>query len=345
MFAVSFATVLLTLGAILPGGSFIQGRNAIEGRITTPDNKSLENVRVFLLSDTYGQRGQTYTDGSGRYHFRNLGAGNYYVQVEPAGTGYERQSQRIEVNPYDPSGSGGAEIFRLDFVLKPEKPIKPNGTMGENVAPGADSVVFLQDVPAAAKEAYQQGAQSLKKEDLKMAEVGLTHAIELFPDYYDALEMLGSEYVKHAFYDSAVPLLAHAVEINKNAWHSFYGLGVALIELGKRKEGIDALRQSVALNPKSINATMRLGLELEKEGQYTDEAIKLLSNVTRMAGKRLPDAYLALASLYSRNKQYREEADALQEFLQASPTSEQREQIKRKIEELRQKDVKAKNNK
>jgi tetratricopeptide (TPR) repeat protein len=342
MLVVSLATVILTFGMLLPGGTSIQGRNSIEGRISTPENKPLQNLPVTLLNDTYGQNGQTYTDGSGHYQFRNLRPGNYYVEVEPAATGYERQTQRVEVNPYDPSGSGGAEIFRLDFVLKVNKAAKTGG-MADDVAPGADSVVFVQDIPSSAKEAYQQGAQSLKKEDLKMAEAGLTHAIQIFPDYYDALDLLGSEYVRHAYYDAAAPLLAHAVEINRNGWHSFYGLGVSLLELGRRKEGLEALRRSVMLNPKSINASMRLGLELAKEDQYADEAIKLLTNVTQMAGKRLPDAYLALASLYSKNKHYGEAADALEGYLQAAPAGENRENIKRKIDELRQKQSKAKN--
>ena len=71
-----------------------------------------------------------------------------------------------------------------------------------------------------------------------LAEVALVHAIELFPDYYDALELLGSEYVKHAYYDSAAPLLARAVQVNKDEWRSFYGLGVSLIELDRRGEGL-----------------------------------------------------------------------------------------------------------
>jgi tetratricopeptide (TPR) repeat protein len=239
------------------------------------------------------------------------------------------------VNPYAPAG-GGAETFRVDFTLKPEKRLKQGG-LSEDVTPGANNVVFAQDVPPAAKEAYQQGEQSLKKNDLKTAEVSLTHAIEIFPDYYDALELLGSEYVKHDYFDAAAPLLAHAVEINRNAWHSFYGLGVSLLELSRRSEGLDALRRAVALNPRSINATMRLGLELAKDDQYADEAIKLLSGVTHMAGKRLPDAYLILASLCSKNKKYQQAADALEGYLQASPTTQQRESIKLKIEELRQK--------
>ena len=338
MFAISFA-LALTFGMILPGG-LIQGRNSIEGRITTPENKSLDNVRVFLLNDSYGQRAQTYTNGSGRYQFSGLGPGNYYVQVEPAGTGYERQTQRVEVNPYDPLGSGGSEIFRLDIVLQPEKS-RQSGNMNGDAPPGAVNVIFVQNIPPAAREAFNLGAESLKKDDLKTAEVQLIQAIKLFPDYYDALELLGTEYVKHAFYDSAVPLLAHSVEVNRNAWHSYYGLGVSLLELGKRQEGIEALRHAVSLNPKSINAAMRLGLELAKEDQYTDEAIKLFSNVTQMAGKQLPEAYLALASLHSKNKQYREAAKALEDYLHTSPTAAQRENIKHKIEELRQKEKQA----
>jgi tetratricopeptide (TPR) repeat protein len=335
MFATSFAAVALTLSMVFTAAS-PQGRNSIEGRITTTENKPLENVRVFLLNDTYGNRGQTTTDGSGRYRFNGLGAGNYYVQVEPAGTGYERQTQRVEVNPFDPSGAGAFEIFRLDIALKREN--IPSGRSIERITEQETGVVFVQNIPATAKEAYQKGSQSLKKDDLKMAEVELTHAIQIFPDYFDALEMLGTEYVKHAFYDAATPLLAHAVEINKRSWHSYYGLGVSLLELGKRQEGIDSLRHALDLNPKSINASMRLGLELTKDGQYTDEAIKALTNVTEMAGKQLPEAYLALASLYSKNKHYKLAAEALEGYLQTDPPVAQRESIKLKIEELRKKE-------
>jgi tetratricopeptide (TPR) repeat protein len=342
----SLFIVAVFIASIIPAAAaapfLFQSRNSIEGRITTIENKGLANVPVFLLNDAYGQRAQTYTDGSGRYRFRNLGIGNYYVQVESGGTGYERETQRVEVNPYIPSGSG-AETFRVDFVLKLKTPARKTSS-SEDVAPGADNVVFLQDIPRAAKEAYQQGEQSLKKNDLKMAEINLARAIELFPDYYDALELLGSEYIKHEYFDAAAPLLAHAVEVNKNAWHSFYGLGVSLIELKRRNEGLDALRRSVNLNPKSINASMRLGLELAKEDQYVDEAIKLLTTVTHMAGKRLPDAYLALASLHSRKKQYGAAADALDEYLRAVPTGEHRDEIKQKIQDLRQKETKAKKN-
>jgi tetratricopeptide (TPR) repeat protein len=341
MFIAFITSLIFLVGSGMPSVAAFQGRNSIEGRITNREGTGMNNMRVFLLNDSYGQRDQAYTDGSGRYRFRNLPIGNYYIQVEPGGTGYARQTQRVQVNPYNPSGGGGAETFRVDIILQPEKPLKKSGS-GEEAVPGAEGVVFAQAVPPNAKEAFQQGEQSIKKNDLKAAEISLTQAIKLFPDYYEALEVLGSEYVRHDYFDAAAPLLAHAVEINKNAWYSFYGLGVSLIELGRRSEGLDALRRAVTLNPKSINANMRLGLELAKDDAHADEAIKLLTTVTQLAGKKLPDAYLALASLHTRKKEYREAADALDQYLHAAPTNEHRDDIQRKINELRQKQSKSK---
>jgi len=83
MFAVSFATTILTLATLFSGGPLIQGRNSIEGRITTPDNKPLASVPVFLLNDSYGQRGHIYTDGSGRYQFRKPRISNYTFRSRP----------------------------------------------------------------------------------------------------------------------------------------------------------------------------------------------------------------------------------------------------------------------
>jgi len=332
--------VIVFLATFLPSGFVQQGRNSIEGRVSTNDNRSLDNVRVFLLNDGYSQLKQMYTDGSGRYQFTSLPAGDYYIQVEPGGTGYEKQTQRVEVNPFTMSRRPGAEIFRVDFVLKPEKSRNKNAA-AENPTANSAGSVFYQEVPRTAREKYESGMQSLSKSDLKAAEVDLVRAIELFPDYYDALEALGSEYTKHSFYDVATPLLTHAVEVNKRGWRAYYSLGIALVESNKRTEGLGALRRAVALNPESINAAMRLGLELAKSDESSDEAVKTLTNVTRMAGKKVPDAYLLLASLYTKKNQNREAADALEGYLQCVPASDQRESIKHKIEELRRKQPKS----
>jgi hypothetical protein len=196
-----FAAVLFLITAA-PLNIPQQGRNSIEGRVVTQDNRVPENVRVFLLNDGYSQLRQTYLDGAGRYQFKNLSPGDYYIQVEPAGSGYEKQSQRVEVNPFTLGRRPGAEIFRVDFVLLREKPAtKPDPQM---IPIKSKGLVFYQDVPAAAKTAYELGVKNLNK-DLRKVEVYLIEAIKIYPDYYQALELLGSEYVKHGDYDCRTP--------------------------------------------------------------------------------------------------------------------------------------------
>jgi tetratricopeptide (TPR) repeat protein len=329
MFLSLFASVMISLMSFLPAPAMAQaGRNTIEGRITTSDNRPVENVRVFLNLD--GPLAQTTTDGSGRYQFRRLRRGTYNVEVDPAGTDYGRQNQRVEINAPDLAGTGGADFYRADFVLKVDR-------VGKREDQSPTGVVFYQNIPAPAKEAFKLGDQSLEKNDLRNAEVSLLKAIELFPDYYDALEKLGSMYVRYAQYDAGLPLLGHAVQVNPRGWQAYYSLGVALLESKRRKEGLDALESARVLNAESININMRLGLELAKDEQGYDRAIKSLTKVTEVAGKRLPDAYLALASIYGKRKQYDQEAKSLEGYLLALPDAPQREAIRSKIIELRQK--------
>src|SRR5262249_1606794 len=312
-----------------------QSRNTIEGRVTTPDHRPIENVRVFLQNDGYSPIANTITDGSGRFRFMNIPANAYYVEVDPVGTDYERQSQRVEVNPIS-QRAGSGEMFRVDFVLVLRKSAR--GKSGGNPT-GADVVVFVQEVPEPAKKEYLSGMKSLEKEDFTNAVDFFKRAVEIFPDYYDALDALGSEYVRSRNYQSALPLLTHAVEVNKQGWHGFYSLGIALSESNQRNEGLAALRRALELNQNSVNTNMRLAIILAKDEATHVEAIQLLKKVTQLAGDKVPDAYGHLASLYSKHQQYREAADALEAYLKFAPhaSAEQREQYKNLIEQLRQK--------
>ncbi|MFP5264423.1 MAG: tetratricopeptide repeat protein [Blastocatellia bacterium] len=334
--------IVLAIAPLWSASAPAQSRSVVEGRITGPDNRPLSDVRVFLQTDTYSPLSSQITDGSGRYRFTNVATGNYYILVEPFGTDYERQLQRVEVNPFNvgrgPTGvMRGGEIFRVDVMLKlaPRK--------NRDAAPAG--VVFHQAVPETAKQEYLNGIKSLEKDDFAAAAASLKRAIEIFPDYYDALETLGNNYVQRREYDPALPILQHAVEVNKDGWRSFYALGVALIETKQRNEGIQALRRAVELNPNSINANMRLGMTLASSEDMRADAIQALTKVAQLdKGKQVPQVYYYLAALYDKNQQYREAADALESFLQTIPPAEteKREKLKKMIEEKRQKASKSK---
>jgi tetratricopeptide (TPR) repeat protein len=313
----------------------VQSSNIIEGRVTGPDNRPLQNVIVLLQNETYFEINRAYTDSAGRYRFNGIGRGNYYIQVEPGQYPYERQTQRLEVNPISgrPAGiagsSGGGEIFRQDFIMRaasnPGSVLEPSGT------------VFVQPVPETAKKEYATALKALEKNSFDDASSSLKRAIELFPDYYDALELLGTELVRRKQYNEAVPLLSHAAEINKSGWRAFYSLGIAQAELNQRFDSLQALKRAAELNPNSANVHMRLGMELAKAEDTRADAIASLKRVSQIAGNSIPQVYWYLGALYNKAGQWREAADAFESFLKAAPDAAERERIKQIIKQLRDK--------
>jgi Tfp pilus assembly protein PilF len=311
----------------------IQSRNTIDGRVTSSTGRPLSEMRVMLKSGSYSEVASALTDGSGRFRFMNLASGNYIVEVEPGATDYERQSARIAAIPFKES-QGHGELFRVDIVMYPRR--SSNTLLG--TFSSANSVVFHQAVPDVAKKEYEQGVKNLEKGSFDSAFQSLKRAIELFPDYYDALERLGSEYVARDDAKSALPLLTHAVEINKDGWRAFYSLGIAQYKANRQSESVKSLQRAVELNPDSVHTNMWLGMVLAIDPAMRAAAIQSLEKASKMAKDPLPgQAYYYLGGLYIKNSQYKEAADAFETLLRVSPDVGDREKIKQMIGQLRQK--------
>ena len=216
----------------------------------------------------------------------------------------------------------------VDLMVRPKKSAAP-------AAPPA--INFSQSVPEEAQKEYKRGVDNLKAKQADQAITSLKKAIEIFPDYYDALEQLGNTYVEQRDYQNAQPVLLHAIEINKDSWRAHYGLGIAQFNLNQRQNAILSLRRAIELNVDSVNAYMWLGIVLAQHSDTRLEAIGAFEKVVHLAKDEIPDAYFYLGSLYSRNNQYKEAADALEHFLRIATQVNDREKLKNLIQQLRQK--------
>lgn len=326
-------SLAMSLGQFWLVAAPVQTRVTIEGRVTNSSGRPLSDMRIMLKSGGYSEIASGLTDGSGRFRFINLVSGNYYVEVEPGGTDYERQTQRISAIPFKEQ-VGHSELFRVDIVLASRK----STTTVFGPISNSNAVVFHQDVPEAAKKEYEQGVKSLDKGAFESAAQSLKKAIELFPEYYDALERLGNEYVTHDDAKSALPLLTHAVEINRDGWRAFYFLGIAQYKVNQQAESVKSLQRAVELSPDSPNANMWLGMVLAVDPSMLTNAIQSLEKAVKVAKDPLPgQAYYYLGGLYMKNKQYKEAADAFETLLRVSPEVGDKDKIKNMIAQLRQK--------
>ena len=310
-----------------------QGRNSIEGRVMSLEGRGIQDARVFLKNRNLSDIAQDLTDAMGNYRFNSLSEGVYYIEVLPLATGYEGKTLRVELASMSRRPGGGAEIYRFDFQLRPLRPI-------EKPLPKklAEALLFVQEVPETARQKYKEGQKLLGEKDKKReAYAALRQAIEIFPDYYDALDLLGSEYLDAGWSDVSVPLFLQAVDVNKKGWHSYYGLGVAYGNLKMRKQALESLRKAVELNPFSARAHLKLGSELAKDKASTDEAIKSFQKSVEVEPVIAAEAYVALASIYSGLGKYQEAADALNKYLESGQDVKNSDAIKEKIRELRKK--------
>jgi tetratricopeptide (TPR) repeat protein len=307
-------------------------RNSIQGRVVGPSGQGVLDARVLLKNGNLSDVGQDITDSLGNYRFDSLPEGVYYIEVLPLGTGYDRQTLRVELFSLSRRPGGSGETYRFDFQLHPFRPVeKP---MPKKLA---EALAFVQEVPPAARQKYKDAQKFLEKEKKTEAYAALRESIEIFPDYYDALDLLGSEYVAAGHNNVAVALFRQAVDVNTKGWHAYYGLGSAYSNLNMSKESLPALKKAIELNPYYARGYLRLGAELAKKDDSLDEAVTIYEKAIKLEPVEASEPYAALAAIYAKQQKYKEAADALENYLKFATDVKNPEPFREKIREFRKK--------
>ena len=299
--------------------------NTISGHVSNDQHVPVKELRVELLNEVDTVISTVKTDGSGLFVFRKLSDGTFQVRVQTAGTNYVSQTKRVDLAR--PTGFGVA-TEEVDFVLAAAR-----SNSGNTAKPG---VVFVQEVPEAARKQYQKATELLDKSNRRNeALAALKSAVEIFPQYFDALETLGTEQVKDQQYDAAIPILTKALAVNARAYASCFALGVAQYHLKQLQPAIESFRRALLLNEKSINANLWLGIALRQTSR-PEEAETYLRRADVLAQSKLPDAHWQLALLFNQLKRYKEAADELEIFLKLQPDARDAELIRKLIQRLRE---------
>jgi Flp pilus assembly protein TadD len=296
-----------------------QAANSISGHVSDDRRNPISDLQVELLNDVESVIQRTKTDHSGLFAFRRLTTGIFQIRVQTFGTNYVSQTKRVQLEPT-------RAFEQVDFVL----------VMNSTTTASTAGAVFVQEVPETARKEFQRGAALLQKpEQRKEGLETLKKAIEIFPAYFEALEMLGTEYVKQKEYEQAIPVLAKAIDVNKRAYHSLNSLSVAQYNLKQLPEAVETMRRAITLNQKSVNANLWFGMLLRESGKL-DEAEPYLKEADKLASFKSGDAHWQLALLFNQLKRYTEAANELELFLKVAPEARDTELIKKLIQRLRQ---------
>ena len=295
--------------------------NSISGYVSDDRRNPIPDLQVELLNDVESVIQRTKTDSSGLFIFRRLSDGVFQVRVQSYGTDYiGGQTIRVQL------GRTRA-VEQVDFVLRTKETASRTGPGG---------TVFVQEVPELARRQYERGASLLQKTEQRTEGLEtMKKAIEIFPLYFDALELLGTDYVKHEEYEAAIPVLTKAIEVNGRAYQSLHALSVAHYNFKQLPEAIETMKRAIAIDGRSVNANLWLGMLLRQTSKL-DEAEPYLRQADKLAASKSPEVHWQLALLFNQLKRYREAADELELFLKIQPDSKDTELIKKLIRRFRE---------
>ncbi|HEX7297174.1 MAG TPA: tetratricopeptide repeat protein, partial [Pyrinomonadaceae bacterium] len=312
----------------------IQGRNSVSGIVFGESRMPVAEVHVELLDELGTTITRTKTTGSGRYSFQGLSNGRFKIRVFPVGTDYMEQIQEVLLAAVSAVAGSGSDNQQIDFYLR----LRAAANAGPFSVPGT---IFAQEVPEEARKFFELGISQLRQKKEKEGFDNLKSALAVFPNYFLALDRLGTEYAARGninpnYFEAARILLTKAIEINPRSYSSMFGLGFTQYHQGMVNEAIDHLERAVSLYNKSANGYLWLGIAQKRAGKLV-QAETSLKRANELTKGSEPDVHWQLAGLYSDQKRYAEAATEFELFLKNKPDARDAEKIKQVIAQLKQK--------
>jgi hypothetical protein len=297
--------------------------NSILGQVWDPFRRPVSDLYVELMNDLYMtvSRQRIY---SGRFLFSNLRAGSYKVRILTLGTDYLEQTQDVQIVNVS-VGSSDQAFLEFQLRFDPRKV-----TLGSG---GAPAEVFVQEgIADEARKHYRKGIEQLAdKKDTGF--IDIEKALQISPNYFDALIRLGAEYVQRKEYQKSLPYLIKAIEVNQRSYFAFYNLAYACYKLNHKNEALEAARAAATLKPSLIEAQLLYGVVLRINGDYAKAEQALLSAKT-LSKKPIAEIHWQLALLYNRVKRNKEAVTELRTYLKIQPESSNKKEIEDLIAKL-----------
>ena len=306
--------------------------NTIAGTVFDKVGTPLSDIDVELLDQFYRltPNGRQKTSASGRFEFNVETNADYTIRVYAFRYDLVDESRTITVGGISSiPGQSGSSFTNEDFYLQPKKGSLRYSEIG---------VIFAQDVPKAAEKEYKNALDLIKHNKTDEAFVSLQKALEIFPDYYYALQRYGDQLFFKKQYTAAVKIYMRAAEINPKSGMSYYNAAYALSLLDPKytKNALVAVEEAYRLAPLSTEVLLLYGRLERKAGKLTD-AEKHLLLAKRNSTEKNPDLQLELVQLYANDlKKFKEAADELEIYIKAANLSKEDEKkFKDKLVDLR----------
>lgn len=305
--AVLSALILSTFSFAQAG----QGGAAPSIQFFMPNGALPDREIRFTLSSDNGRIEVYFTDSKGRFIMsRLLGLktdAEYRLVVQGDGARFDTTTTTFRE----------FGVYQVQVFLKPFRApaVKPAAVV--------DVAEFDSLVPEEARQAYTEAMRVYKEGQRDKAVQGLEHAIELYPQYFRALNDLGVIYMKMGKLDMASQMFDRAVKIAPRLYYPRLNLAKINTRQGKYKEAVHLLDQLYKENPTIIDVRIALGDALMALNKL-DEAephLRAALNDAKLERETAGDIHYKLGSLLNKKQQYDAAIKELSQAVEVLPGS------------------------
>jgi tetratricopeptide (TPR) repeat protein len=188
----------------------------------------------------------------------------------------------------------------LELEARPARP----GSGAQEKTPARPLASQEKAEPSKSEEAerlFDRGTELLKKRNLDEAITDFRKALELKPDFPDALSNLGGALSGKGDQDGAIAAYQKALELRPNDPADIQNLGIVLRHKGQFDEAIALYRKAIQLKPDFPGPYYSLGAALLAKGQY-DEAITAFRKVLELQANYILAPYGLGAALLAKGQ-------------------------------------------
>ena len=311
--------------------------HTIRGKVRNAAGANVGRVTV-TLEQNGAMINQTVANNEGDFFFSGLGDTSYTVVINAPDYMPASESVRF-VKTTAPDQPG--EMQTVEIILMAKGGVRP---------PRA-GLNFVQNVPEAARQAFEAGIRHQQANRTAEAAAAYENAIKLFPDYFDARFVFANHLIAQNKLDAAIQHLDVARRVNERddrVWHSF---GIVLMRQGKYVVAARVFAEAARLNPSDAQYLLSQAGALidhaatidpkksqaaaNERGVALAEAEKALDAAARIGGGKLADVHRQRARLYERKGDRARAADELEQFLKKSPGIKNAPAIREAIKTLR----------
>jgi len=322
--AIFFYSSALTTAQIAGGDTTntrLGGNNYIVGTVYSPDGFPItQKMRLKLSSPTLGEI-IVMTDDRGRFAFSSLNAGVYTVIIDSEKE-YQPVNQQVEIiRDRNIAPETYSVSIRLRFADNSKATTKPSVVSAANAG-----------VPKKALDHYDVASKLAREKDYQGAIKELRLAVEEYPRFITALNLIGMLHLRLNELDKADEAFKLALKIDPEAYEPLLNRSIALFRLARFKDAESLLRKTLKVKPDSAFAYYYLGRTLQKLGR-NEEAEKALLKCTEMKPGEFGEAHRLLAAIYLDRGKPDRVVEQLETYLKLVPTAPDADNLRQVLEQ------------